>query len=124
MKSIAVFIYGAAVLASVQGVAVEHKHRQSFPTSSKKGLGYNTASYTDAFEDSISWVYNWGDHQDTTTGTLNAGVEFIPMLWGTDASTWTANAQAAIDAGATHLLGWVTWLSFWPSAWLTFYDES
>ncbi|KAI5475016.1 Glycoside hydrolase, superfamily [Pseudohyphozyma bogoriensis] len=70
-------------------------------TSTKKGLGYNTASLTDAFGDSISWVYNWAAAQDTSTGTLTEGVEYVPML----TEGWSSNAQAGIDAGATALLG-------------------
>ncbi|KAI5480618.1 Glycoside hydrolase, superfamily [Pseudohyphozyma bogoriensis] len=50
-------------------------------------------------------TYNWANAQDTSTGTLTAGVEFVPMLWGSYATGWTAAAQAAINAGSTHLLG-------------------
>ncbi|PRQ70573.1 Glycosyl hydrolase catalytic core-domain containing protein [Rhodotorula toruloides] len=69
--------------------------------SSKKGVGYNTASYTSNLK--ISWAYNWGQTPD---GTLNKGVEYVPMFWGPGgASTWSANAQKAISSGSTHLLG-------------------
>ncbi|GEM11192.1 glycoside hydrolase, superfamily [Rhodotorula toruloides] len=68
---------------------------------SKKGVGYNTASYTSNLK--ISWAYNWGQTPD---GTLNKGVEYVPMYWGPGgASTWSANAQKAIASGSTHLLG-------------------
>lgn len=74
----------------------------TFPSSTKKGLSYNTASYTvgaasfrlyivkliatiqNAFN--LEWVYNWGETINADTGTaadtgsLNAGVEFTPML--------------------------------------------
>ncbi|BGP35613.1 hypothetical protein JCM10296v2_007454 [Rhodotorula toruloides] len=69
--------------------------------SSKKGVGYNTASYTSNLK--ISWAYNWGQTPD---GTLDKGVEYVPMFWGPGgASTWSANAQRAISSGSTHLLG-------------------
>ena len=53
----------------------------------------------------IKWAYNWAP---THTGSLNSGVEYVPMLWGTDAnhaSGWADHANAAIAAGSTHLLG-------------------
>ncbi|KAI0804768.1 hypothetical protein BC629DRAFT_1283556 [Irpex lacteus] len=53
----------------------------------------------------ITWAYNWAPTHD---GSLNTGVEYVPMLWGTDAnhaSGWSDHANAAIAAGSTHLLG-------------------
>ncbi|BGP43793.1 hypothetical protein JCM10450v2_007990 [Rhodotorula kratochvilovae] len=68
--------------------------------SSKKGVGYNDASLTNNL--AISWAYNWGQIPE---GKLNPGVEYVPMLWSDNAGDWTTNAQKAIDAGSTHLLG-------------------
>ncbi|KAK4699469.1 hypothetical protein P7C70_g6791, partial [Phenoliferia sp. Uapishka_3] len=80
-------------------------------TSTKKGLGFNTASYTNNFN--LAWAYDWSSRVDATTGKLNAGVEYVPMLltlsclarWNTVNTTWNADASAAIKAGSTHLLG-------------------
>ncbi|KAM0748388.1 hypothetical protein T439DRAFT_291841 [Meredithblackwellia eburnea MCA 4105] len=73
------------------------------PKSVKKGLGYNTASYTNNFD--IAWAYNWAHANDAATGTLNTGVEYVPMLWNTVTTNWATDAQAAINSGTTHLLG-------------------
>lgn len=53
----------------------------------------------------VTWVYNW----DQTSGSLPKSYEYVPMLWGADAghtANWHTNAQNAINAGATHLLGY------------------
>ena len=52
----------------------------------------------------VSWAYNW---YSQSGGSLASGVNYFPMLWGSDSShtaTWMANAKAAIAAGSTHLL--------------------
>lgn len=76
----------------------------------KRGLSYNNAAYTTPFSLSgqnsqVSWAYNW--YQVAGSG-FNSALEYVPMLWS-DASdltsSWAANAQAAINAGSTHLLG-------------------
>ncbi|KZP11932.1 glycoside hydrolase family 128 protein [Athelia psychrophila] len=108
MKAISAAL-GALALASTVIAHPQPATRSSFPSSTKKGLSYNTASYTNAFN--LAWAYNWGEEINSDTGTaadtgsLNAGVEFTPMLWGSDATNWTAAADAAIAAGSTHLLG-------------------
>ena len=79
--------------------------------NAKKGLSYNSPSLTKPFGKTISWAYNWAQESNGNYGedadTLNAGVEFVPMLWS-DASSltgiWAANVKAAIAGGATHLL--------------------
>jgi len=74
-------------------------------SSSKRGLAFNSVSTTTAFGDSVSWAYNW---DSTGADDLPCDIEYVPMLWGTSSdhtTQWSANAQAAIDEGATHLLG-------------------
>lgn len=93
----------AALSAVVEPSAAVEK--RTALVSNKKGLGYNTASYTLAFGNSIAWVYNWAN---APGGTLTSGVEFFPMLWGqkdTMLPDWVAAAQAAIDGGSRRLLG-------------------
>ncbi|GAA6053905.1 hypothetical protein JCM3770_005326 [Rhodotorula araucariae] len=68
--------------------------------SSKKGVGYNDVNLTKNL--AISWAYNWGQKPD---GMLDAGVEFVPMLWDDNAGDWMTNAQNAIESGSSHLLG-------------------
>ncbi|ORY54468.1 glycosyl hydrolase catalytic core-domain-containing protein [Leucosporidium creatinivorum] len=66
----------------------------------KKGVGYNNASYTDDL--AITWAYNWNSQTDA----LQAGIEYIPMLWGEkQVDGWSDNAAAAISAGASYVLG-------------------
>ncbi|GAA5894702.1 hypothetical protein JCM8208_006048 [Rhodotorula glutinis] len=67
--------------------------------SSKKGVGYNDAALTKNL--AISWAYNWGQLPE---GTLDPGVEYIPMLWNDNAGDWFVNAQKAIDNGSKYLL--------------------
>lgn len=55
----------------------------------------------------VSWAYNWGQ---TASGSLPDGVMFLPMLWSDSdsfTSTWSSNAQSAIDNGAEFLMGCV-----------------
>jgi Glycosyl hydrolase catalytic core len=79
----------------------------SLPTvtasSGKRGLSYNVASLTDAFAGSgMRWAYNWAA---SPNGTILPGLEYVPMLWGTDyISGWASAASSAIESGSTHLL--------------------
>lgn len=44
----------------------------------------------------------------TANGALPQGTDYVPMLFSTDpnhSTGWVDNANAAIAAGATHLLG-------------------
>jgi hypothetical protein len=70
-----------------------------------RGIPYNDVQYTTAFSGKkISWAYNWG----SSAGDLGSGFEYVPMLWGTDtpfSGPWKSNANKAIAAGSTHLLG-------------------
>ncbi|KAJ2890722.1 glycosyl hydrolase catalytic core-domain-containing protein [Zalerion maritima] len=72
-------------------------------SSGKRGVAYNDAAIGQTFADSssVTWGYNWG-----SDGSLDSA-EYIPMCWGPKDSfveVWPANAQAAIDNGAAHLL--------------------
>lgn len=78
-------------------------------TSNKRGLAFNTASYTSlfgGFGSQVTWGYDWGQ---TDVG-FNTNLEFTPMLWSDNSdltSTWAANVEAALAAGTSHLLLWV-----------------
>lgn len=75
-------------------------------SGSKRGAAYNDASLVSVLLGSnskLNWGYNWGQ----TSDDLSSSLEFVPMLWGNKEKffdTWSANAQAAIDAGSTSLL--------------------
>ncbi|GAA5944403.1 glycoside hydrolase family protein [Sporobolomyces koalae] len=72
----------------------------SGPLRCKKGVGYNNATLTLSLD--ICWAYNW----NSKGGGLKDGVMYVPMLWGPkQLDGWPAAAQAGIDSGATHLLG-------------------
>ncbi|KAF2152584.1 glycoside hydrolase family 128 protein [Myriangium duriaei CBS 260.36] len=79
----------------------------------KRGCLYISGSNNDCSilgDSTISWATNWGAAANGGAG----GNVYIPQLWGhmsTDGTTdftatWTANAQAAIDAGACAVLGY------------------
>jgi hypothetical protein len=79
-------------------------------TGGKRGLAYNDAGLLNAFFSGGSsctkcgWAYNW----DSTDGGLShSGLDFAPMLWGTNpvhTSRWNKNADAMLAKGSTHLL--------------------
>ena len=53
----------------------------------------------------VSWAYNW--YQTPGSG-FNPALEYVPMLWSNASDLlrdWPTNAQAAINAGSKHLLG-------------------
>lgn len=76
----------------------------------KRGLSYNNPAYTMPFSLSgqnsqVSWAYNW--YQTPGSG-FNPALEYVPMLWSNASDLlrdWPTNAQAAINAGSKHLLG-------------------
>lgn len=66
--------------------------------SCKRGIAYNNPDITDQFTSSgnICWGYNWG-----STGSLNDGALYIPMLWGNKFDffdVWDTNVAAMKDA--------------------------
>ena len=74
-------------------------------TVAKRGVAYNTASLAALFTSSpeVGWAYNWG----SSSSGLTSDLEFVPLLWGTGSDftpSWSSNAQAAINAGSTHLM--------------------
>ncbi|PSR92148.1 glycosyl hydrolase catalytic core-domain-containing protein [Coniella lustricola] len=75
--------------------------------ASKRGLAYNENIPLKEFGGNgtyISWQYNWGS---STAHKQDNGREYVPMLWSnytTANFTWTADAQAWIANGSTHLL--------------------
>ncbi|WVF68660.1 hypothetical protein IAT40_003431 [Kwoniella sp. CBS 6097] len=103
------------LLPLVAGISIEIDRRaasSSTPVKNngKRGLAYNQAEYTSPFSLSgqnskVSWAYNWG--QQETSSQFNSAIEYVPMLWSNSqslTSTWSANAQKAINKGATALL--------------------
>lgn len=76
----------------------------------KRGLSYNNPAYTMPFSLSgqnsqVSWAYNW--YQTPGSG-FNPALDYVPMLWSNASDLlrdWPTNAQAAINAGSKHLLG-------------------
>jgi len=74
-------------------------------TVAKRGVAYNTASLAALFTSSpeVGWAYNWG----SSSSGLTSDLEYVPLLWGTGSDftpSWSSNAQAAINAGSTHLM--------------------
>jgi hypothetical protein len=76
----------------------------------KRGLSFNNPAYTMPFSLSgqnsqVSWAYNW---YQTPGNGFNPALEYVPMLWSNASdltNSWATNAQAAINAGSKHLLG-------------------
>lgn len=71
-----------------------------------RGLVYNTAALTDLFSsNTISWAYNWDSQPG---GSISPNLNFVPQLWGpipVHTDHWTENAEKALAAGSTHILG-------------------
>ncbi|CAO1632832.1 unnamed protein product [Jaminaea pallidilutea] len=115
MRSFA-FVVVAALLALSASGRMAHRlrlegskhavHRRA-TTSGKRGLAYNTDSFTTLFANSseVTWSYNWG--QQSGTG-YNDKLEYAPMLWS-DASDLTSNWDTSVTRqlakGSKHLLG-------------------
>ncbi|GAA5823584.1 hypothetical protein JCM11251_000687 [Rhodosporidiobolus azoricus] len=66
----------------------------------KKGVGYNKVDYANDLE--VDWGYSW----NAVTGEGTPNFVFLPMLWGEKLlDGWEEDAKKAIEAGATHVLG-------------------
>ncbi|GAA5968056.1 hypothetical protein JCM8115_000017 [Rhodotorula mucilaginosa] len=68
--------------------------------SGKKGAGYNKAEFAQQL--GLDWAYNWASNPG---GQPGKGVMYVPQLWGAKTDAWDKEATAAIEAGATHVLG-------------------
>ncbi|KAK3345241.1 glycosyl hydrolase catalytic core-domain-containing protein [Neurospora tetraspora] len=95
----------SAPAAAPSTTTPESTENKSIGQRLQRGLAYNDGKLLQSFLGSGSkatWVYNWGQVDDSGTG-----LEFVPMLWGTDKGfpqSWNANAQKAIDAGSKAFL--------------------
>lgn len=100
----------ASAVNSVVTSAAAAATGDSTSSGNKRGAAYNTASLISPLLGNghqLSWAYNWGSSSDGLSD-VDSGIEYIPMLWGKKDSffsDWNANAQAAINAGSKHLLG-------------------
>ena len=89
---------------------IERATASPVKNTGKRGLSYNNPAYTMPFSLSgqnsqVSWAYNW--YQTPGSG-FNPALEYVPMLWSNASDLlrdWPTNAQAAINAGSKHLLG-------------------
>jgi len=77
-------------------------------TACKRGVAYGRHSIADlkALSAGVSWWYNWDfrpDQELRAGAYLEAGVEYVPMIWG--ASSDRAAAKTAIGDDAQLLLG-------------------
>lgn len=98
----------AAIAYSSSSSAVVSSSSTTSSSSSsatgKRGLAYNDASLTTAFEGAseVSWAYNWG----SSSSGLSSSFKYIPLLWGTSSdftSDWSDAASSAISSGSEYL---------------------
>lgn len=79
---------------------------QKRSSSTKRGAAYNDADLVSALigsSSSITWAYNWGSSSD---GDMPSGVEYVPMLWGSDDFTgWITALETALDSGSNYIMG-------------------
>jgi hypothetical protein len=80
------------------------------PGACKRGVAYNREDGADApaLKQGIGWWYNWSPSPgDGTDALLNAGLEFVPMVFtGPPRANIDVNAiVAGIPAGSKYLLG-------------------
>ena len=80
---------------------------QTGQAGQKRGIAYGDNSDADlaALAPGITWWYNWSPAPDSTLSsgyTSQAGVEFVPMIWGGTFNTTTLATQ--VPAGAKYLL--------------------
>lgn len=64
---------------------------------SKRGLAFNHVSAATPFANVASWGYDWSPLKD---GKLPAGIEYVPMLWGTDANHLNGYSDAIKSYGS------------------------
>ncbi|THY29317.1 hypothetical protein D6D00_03580 [Aureobasidium pullulans] len=103
-------VASALLLQDAAGRVIERATATPVKNTGKRGLSYNNPAYTMPFSLSgqnsqVSWAYNW--YQTPGSG-FNPALEYVPMLWSNASDLlrdWPTNAQAAINAGSKHLLG-------------------
>lgn len=94
---------GKGIAGTGSGATADAPAASATATKSiKKGLGFNTTSYVTAFDEYISWSYNW----DSTVEGLAGGMQYYPMMhYEADAGPFPSAASAAVASGTTdHLL--------------------
>lgn len=72
----------------------------------KAGIAYVLPSLVTSFIGSpkVGWAYNWA----SSSGAIGTGVEYVPVLWGTQSvhiEKWVSEANTAIQNGATAVVG-------------------
>lgn len=87
---------GSAVASSAVASAVVSSVPSTGSSGGKRGISFNDASLVAAFGNSVSWSYNWAS---TESGNLD-GVEYVPMMWGTNS---VSNFASQVGS-ATHVL--------------------
>jgi len=103
-------VAAASTVAPVKAVSSPASSPSSSPVSSssgkKRGVAYNSASLAQPFigKQEIGWAYNWV----SDSAGLASGIEYTPLLWGSQSSftgNWQNEATKAISNGATAILG-------------------
>ncbi|KAI4745822.1 hypothetical protein E4T50_03821 [Aureobasidium sp. EXF-12298] len=103
-------VASAFLLQDASARVIERATATPVKNTGKRGLSYNNPAYTMPFSlegqnSQVSWAYNW--YQTAGSG-FNPALEYVPMLWSNASdltNSWATNAQASINAGSKHLLG-------------------
>jgi hypothetical protein len=96
-----------ATSSSAAPAATSSAASASYSSSGAKGgVAYTSASNVSPFvgQTNIGWCYNW----NSSPGDIPSGIEYLPLLWGTQSTftdSWVTNANAAISKGATAVMG-------------------
>jgi len=77
--------------------------------SPKRGVGGDISTIADltALSPGLSWWYNWGTDRNAAISTqqaTDAGMDYLPMIWGSDFTTATMEAKIAAMPGLKYLL--------------------
>ncbi|KAE8353613.1 hypothetical protein BDV28DRAFT_132813 [Aspergillus coremiiformis] len=103
-------LIGAGLLATT-AMAAPHTHQHSHTQlsqrspSTKRGAAYNHLSDVQSLHQNggISWAYDWNM---VSSGNLPAGVEFVPMLWGSKMfGDWFSTIPTVLASGASYIMG-------------------
>ncbi|KAJ4151637.1 hypothetical protein LMH87_012326 [Akanthomyces muscarius] len=102
----------ALSIPGLDGILPTKASSSSAPSSTalgfaKQGIAYNDVSMAKSFGkacgERCGWYYNWG----SSSGGLDSGAEYIPMLWGpldVHTSHWDSDAEKALSNGAKAML--------------------